>query len=125
MRLITDSDEHYPIDAYDFFPNSASAWPRMSDRLKSRLWFEAGRDGGLELRFACRPQMAEYLCFVMGSGYLLFRQVDIILSRSVFVAIGWFEELPSVPHQSIVWLGAGGPLPEAPQAADEGGFSDV
>lgn len=109
----------------DFFSNSPSGFPSAAHMLDSRLWFEEGKDQSLELRFACRPQFLDYLCFCMKAGFLLFRHLEVVRGRSVYVAIGWHQEPPQGLDGSVGWLDAGGPLPEAPPAGAEGGSSHV
>lgn len=63
--------------------------------------------------------MVEYLCFCLGEGYLLFKQIDVVKGRSVFSAIQWSVEPPVDLGESVGWVDAGGPLSTAPDAAKE------
>lgn len=107
----------------DFFPNTPSGFPSAAHMVESRLWFEEGKSQALELRFACSAQLVEHLCIVTAFGYVLFKQIEMIRGRSVFSAIAVTAEPPPIPHQSIAWIDAGGPLSEAPQAVREGDSS--
>lgn len=122
-KLLTDKTLAQPMPATHFFPDSKSGFPSAAHLLDSRVWFEEGKGLALELRFACRPQTVEYLCFCMGSGYLLFKQIDVIKGRSVFSAIQWSAEPPLDLGESVGWLDAGGPLSKAPEVAGAGGSS--
>lgn len=122
-KLLTDNTLAQPMTASPFFQDSPSGFPSTAHFLDSRVWFEEGKGQSLELRFACRAQTVEYLCFCLSNGYLLFQQIDVIQGRSVFSAIGWSEEPPQGLGESIGWLDAGGPLPKAPEAAGAGGSS--
>lgn len=122
-KLLTDNTLAQPMRATPFFHDLRSGFPSAAHMLDSRVWFEEGKDQTLELRFACRPQTVEYLCFCLGGGYLLFKQIDVIRGRSVFAAIGWSEEPPQGLGESVGWLDAGGPLSKAPEAAGAGGSS--
>lgn len=122
-KLRTDSTLAEPRESTPFFADSRSGFPSAAHMLDSRVWFEEGKGQALELRFACRPQTVEYLCFCLGGGYLLFKQIDVISGRSVFSAIQWSAEPPLSLGESVGWLDAGGPLSKAPEAAGAGGSS--
>lgn len=122
-KLLKDDSLAQPMPATHFFPDLKSGFPSAAHMLDSRVWFEEGKGQTLELRFACRPQTVEYLCFCMGGGYLLFKQIDVISNRSVFSAIQMSAEPPLDLGESVGWLDAGGPLSTAPQAAGAGGPS--
>lgn len=122
-QLLTDSSLAEPMKAKPFFDDARSGFPSAAHMLDSRVWFEEGKGQALELRFACRAQTVEYLCFCLSTGYLLFKQIDVVMGRSVFSALGWSEEPPQGLGESVGWLDAGGPLPKAPEAAGAGGSS--
>jgi hypothetical protein len=122
-KLLTDNTLAQPMSDTHFFPDSRSGFPSVAHILDSRMWLEEGKGQTLELRFACRPQTVEYLCFCLGDGYLLFKQIDVISNRSVFSAIQMSVEPPLDLCESVGWLDAGGPLSKAPQAAGAGGSS--
>lgn len=122
-QLLTDSSLAEPMKATPFFDDARSGFPSAAHLLDSRVWFEEGKGQALELRFACRPQTVDYLCFCMAGGYLLFKQIDVIKGRSVFSAIQWSVEPPRYLGESVGWLDAGGPLSKAPEAVGGGGSS--
>ncbi|ELY22294.1 terminase TerL endonuclease subunit [Vreelandella titanicae] len=118
-KLLTDNTLRQPVRSTAFFADERSGFPSAAHMLDSRVWFEEGKGGALELRFACRAQVVEYLCFCLGEGYLLFKQIDVVKGRSVFSAIQWSVEPPIDLGESVGWVDAGGPLSTAPEAAKE------
>ncbi len=112
-----------PLPGTHFFDNDRSGFPSAEHMLQSRLWFEEGASGKLELRFACRPQPFQTLIFCLNGGYLVFDLLDFVRSRAVFSASGWHSVLPEGLAEPIGWLDASGPLPGAPLAGGESGSS--
>jgi len=91
--------------------------------LDSWVWFKAGKERALELRFACQVQTVKFLCIGLSTSHLLFKQIDVIKGRSVFSTLGWSAEPPLDLGELVGWLVAGGPLSKVPVAAGAGGSS--
>lgn len=114
-----------PLPGTTFFDSGSSGFPSAEHMLQSRLWFEEGASGKLELRFACRPQPFQTLVFCLNGGYLVFDLLDFVRSRAVFSASGWHSVLPEGLAEPIGWLDASGPLPGVPLAGGESESSHV
>lgn len=106
-QVHTDIALAEPTRATPLFADSLTGFPSAAHMLDSRVW---------------QGQVIE-LCFSLSIGYLLLWQVDVVMDRSVFSALGWSAEPPQDLGEPVGWLDAGGPLSKVPEAAGAGGSS--